>query len=79
MFETLILFTVCWIRFVCVPLQFPQFTDADIDEKVQFIQNIVKKGRSLKDAAKITKAVEFVIATAVSLWALSSCDSSRGC
>ncbi len=48
-----------------VLLQLEQFADARIDEDMQFVQAVVKKGRSLKDAAGLTKAVPFVVVSTV--------------
>ena len=42
-----------------------QFCDASVDEQVQFVQSIVKKGRSMKDAASCLKAMPFVLVTSV--------------
>ena len=54
--------SVCCMR---VLLQLEQFADARIDEDMQFVQAVVKKGRSLKDAAGLTKAVPFVVVSTV--------------
>lgn len=60
---------VFWMVTLCFPrlhsLQMPQFANPAIDAEVQYVQLVIRIGRSLKEAANLAKPVPFVIVSSV--------------